>query len=101
MFPTYDGNGNVMGVYDATPVSPDGPQVRASSTKFTDNETGLSYYGYRYYSASMGKWINRDPIEEQGGLTLYGFNHNNPIGFVDPDGPLLRDELIRDRTGKL
>lgn len=112
MFPTYDGNGNVMGVYDATPLSAGGPQVRASyrygpfgesrgqdgllntafpfrwSTKFTDNETGLSYYGYRYYSASLGRWISRDPIEELGGLTLYGFNHNNPMGFVDPDGRL-------------
>ncbi len=36
------------------------------STKYTDAETGLSYYGYRYYDAVQGRWINRDPIEERG-----------------------------------
>jgi hypothetical protein len=31
----------------------------------------------------MGKFINRDPIGENGGLNLYGFVRNNPINFVD------------------
>jgi len=34
------------------------------STKFFDAETGLYYYGYRYYDPSTGRWPNRDPIDE-------------------------------------
>ena len=36
------------------------------STKYQDNETGLLYYGYRYYNADMGRWISRDPLGEPG-----------------------------------
>ena len=34
------------------------------STKYFDAETGLYYYGYRYYSPNLGRWISRDPIGE-------------------------------------
>jgi len=53
------------------------------STKFTDDESGLVYYGYRYYSPSTGRWISRDPIGEGGDLNLYGFGHNRPTTGVD------------------
>lgn len=53
------------------------------STKFCDWETGFSYYGYRYYDPSTGRWPNRDPIAERGGENLYGFVGNNPISRVD------------------
>jgi len=43
------------------------------STKYYDAETDLYYYGYRYYSPSLGRWISRDPIEEQGGMNLFVF----------------------------
>ena len=33
------------------------------STKYWDDETGLGYWGYRYYSPALGRWISRDPIE--------------------------------------
>jgi RHS repeat-associated protein len=56
------------------------------STKYQDDETGLVYYGYRYYSPSMGRWISRDPIEEEGGLNLYGFVGNDGINCFDPYG---------------
>ncbi|MFN0138233.1 MAG: RHS repeat-associated core domain-containing protein [Phycisphaerae bacterium] len=46
------------------------------STKYFDAETGLSYYGYRYYSARLGRWLSRDPIGEVGGINLYGFVGN-------------------------
>jgi len=46
------------------------------STKYQDDETDLLYYGHRYYNASTGRWPNRDPIEEQGGLNVYGFVRN-------------------------
>ncbi|MCF7855856.1 MAG: RHS repeat-associated core domain-containing protein, partial [Candidatus Pacebacteria bacterium] len=53
------------------------------STKYLDPETGLYYYGYRYYSPPLGRWVNRDPIWEWGGLNLYVFVENHPSGWVD------------------
>ena len=57
-------------------------------TKYTDMETGLiyyghRYYGHRYYDPRQGRFINRDPIEEEGGLNLYRFVGNNPVDGVD------------------
>jgi RHS repeat-associated protein len=49
-------------------------------------ETGLVYYGFRYYSPNIGRWINRDPIEEDGGVNLYGIVGNNPVNHIDPLG---------------
>jgi RHS repeat-associated protein len=59
------------------------------STKYRDEETGLLYYGYRYYSPGQGRWLSRDPIEESGGVNLYGFAGNAPASFVDPLGQAL------------
>ncbi len=56
------------------------------STKYYDTETGLYYYGYRYYSPSLGRWINRDPIEEKGGVNLYVFVNGDPINNIDSKG---------------
>ncbi len=39
-----------------------------------------------FYNPSTGRWLSRDPIGEQGGKNLYGFNYDNPIQFYDPDG---------------
>ena len=56
------------------------------STKYQDSETGLLYYGYRYYEPSTGRWLSRDPIEESGGANLYGFAHNDGVNRIDPLG---------------
>ncbi len=53
------------------------------STKPLDQTTGLYYYGYRYYDPLTGRWPSRDPIMENGGLNLYGFVGNNPVGWID------------------
>ena len=61
------------------------------STKFCDWESGLYYYGFRYYNPSTGRWPSRDPADEKGGLELYGFvandgiNHADKLGLVDVD----------------
>jgi RHS repeat-associated protein len=64
-----------------------GPMAKANpfrfSTKFQDNETDLLYYGYRYYSASTGRWLSRDPIEEAGGENIYAFPLGDPVNQVD------------------
>jgi len=42
--------------------------------------------GHRYYNPSLGRWPNRDPIKEFGGLNLYGYVKGNPISLIDPIG---------------
>ena len=41
------------------------------SSEYYDSETGLVYYNYRYYSPELGRWINRDPIGERGGVCMH------------------------------
>ena len=101
-FPTFDGNGNVASLLNASSgavvaayeYSPFGELLRCAgsyatsnpfrfSTKFTDDESGLVYYGHRYYSPGLGRFINRDPIEEAGGLNLYGFCGNDGVNGID------------------
>ena len=49
------------------------------STKYYDAETGMYYYGKRYYVVVLCRWLTRDPIEEQGGVNLYEFCGNDGI----------------------
>lgn len=86
----YDGDGNLTALIASADGSlaagyeydPYGNAVRASGryaqenpfrfcTKYYDVETGLSNYGLRYYSASLGRFVNRDPLEERGGWALF------------------------------
>ena len=48
--------------------------------------SGLYFAPYREYSAELGRWMSRDPIEEEGGLNLYGYVENNPMANSDPNG---------------
>ena len=67
-----------------------GPMAKANpfrfSTKYQDDETGLIYYGYRYYIPTTGRWPNRDPIQEEGGPNLCLFAGNASINGVDSLG---------------
>jgi RHS repeat-associated protein len=56
------------------------------STKYFDSETELRYFGFRYYNAKLGRWLNRDPIGENGGLNLSEWCHNNGINWIDAFG---------------
>ncbi len=60
------------------------------STKYEDAETGLLYYGFRYYDPITGRWPSRDPIEEEGGLNLYGMVDNDLVNYVDDLGNVKR-----------
>ena len=46
------------------------------SSEIYDSELALTYYNYRHYNPSDGRWINRDPIGIEGGLNLYVFVGN-------------------------
>ena len=48
--------------------------------------SGLSIAGARGYNAYLGRFMNRDPIEELGGVNLYAYVSNDPISFADPSG---------------
>jgi RHS repeat-associated protein len=94
----YDGNGNVVNSVDArsgvsagdlrydpfgriadrAPLAPVG-----FSSKYSDRETGLLYYGFRYYSSWTGRWLSRDPIGEAGGENLFLFSGNDPVNLFD------------------
>ena len=43
----------------------------------------VAYYGYRYYDPQTGRWPSRDPIEEEGGINLYGFVGNDGVNRWD------------------
>ena len=64
---TYDAFGRTISA--TGPLADTFPQ--RFSTKHFDPETDLYYYGYRYYSPTLMRWLNRDPIEEEGGMNLY------------------------------
>jgi RHS repeat-associated protein len=102
--PAYDSKGNIAALFNAAngnlaaayEYSPYGESLRAQvidatvaeqpfrfSSKFADPETGLVYFGRRYYSPSKGRFLGRDPIDERGGLNLYGFVGNNSINRWD------------------
>ena len=104
-FISYDGTGSVTGLINATGASvagrfeyspygevlrSTGPLSRSSpfrfSTKFWDQETGLVYYNFRFYSPQVGRWINRDPGAEPNGVNLYSFVFNAPVIHFDTDG---------------
>ena len=64
----------------------DGENPFRFSTKYFDDETELGYWGYRYYSPSLGRWLNRDPIGEYDDADLYVFVGNAPLVYADPLG---------------
>jgi RHS repeat-associated protein len=102
---TFDGNGNVDTLVNASSgvasasygYGPFGELVRVSgpmakpnhflfSTKIQDDETDLIYYGYRYYNASTGRWISRDPVGEAGGMNTYDFVNNDALTHIELTG---------------
>ena len=105
--PVYDVGGNIDAYCNAAGIvvaerrySPFGQMISAHcvndflfrrlhiwfSTKYLDLETGLYYFGGRFYSPTLCRWLNRDPLGERGGLNLYAFCRNDPISNYDKNG---------------
>lgn len=74
----YEAFGNILGEAD----SPSQPfEYRFSTKSFT---IGILYdYGFRFYNPSLGKWLNRDLIEEEGSKNLFSFCNNRPLFSID------------------
>lgn len=51
-----------------------------------EEESNLHYYRARYYSASLGRFIERDPLGYVDGMGLYSYTQSNPVNFVDAFG---------------
>ena len=60
------------------------------SSEYYDSELDLVYYNYRHYSPSLGRFLSRDPIEEQGGLNLY----EDQVLIDNNCGSLVRDAFL-------
>jgi len=98
-----DDQGNVVERRDFLPY---GEERLADSTtavtktdhKFTgkelDDETGLYYYGARYYDAEIGRFVSVDPWEGEfkvpQTLNKYAYTINNPVKYVDPTGQMIQ-----------
>ncbi len=84
--------------------NPTPPQLATGAStpfKFTgkerDQESGLDYFGARYYGSNMGRWMSPDwsndpdavpyaSLENPQSLNLYAYVRNNPLSHNDPDG---------------
>ncbi|HUP80551.1 MAG TPA: RHS repeat-associated core domain-containing protein, partial [Pirellula sp.] len=86
--------GNVSGEYEYGPF---GEVIKVSSstaelnpfrfsTRYYDTEVNMIYYAFRYLDYTSGRWLNRDPIEESGGINLYIGLKNDGINRFDPWG---------------
>jgi len=69
------------------PISLSGSLAGANVYRFSSKEihvnSGMYYYGYRWYDPNLQRWLNRDPIMELGGINLYGFVGNDPVDGCD------------------
>ena len=105
LFAVYDGNGNVSALVNASngevsanyEYGPYGEPIRVSgvisrenpyrfSTKRTVDSIDIILYEYRAYSPSLGRWLSRDLIGENGGVNLYGFVGGDAIDNFDAFG---------------
>ena len=86
---------------DATPAPPAHPILNSSffilnwtytfSAKEKDIETGLSYFGSRYYSPDLSIWLSVDPMAAKyPSLSPYVYCADNPVKLVDPNGDTLK-----------
>jgi RHS repeat-associated protein len=74
---------------DRTNYDPNVPEYEQPfrwSAKYWDDDTGLGYWGQRYYNPALARWLSRDPIEDLGGVNLYAYVGNDPVNWVDPLG---------------
>ena len=66
--------------------------MRQFTGKERDSESGLDYFGARYYGSALGRFTSPDPLLNSGRPWLpqswnrYVYSLNNPLRFIDPSG---------------
>ncbi len=75
----YDPFGRMIGKWGTLA---DANRYRFSTKEFIP-QAGIYQYGYRFYEPNFQRWLNRDPIQEVGGINLYEFTANSAINRVD------------------
>ena len=64
------------------------------NAKEFDEETGMYYYGARYYEPKLSLWLSVDPLEEKyPSLSTYCYAYNNPIQYIDVKGEKPKDRI--------
>jgi len=113
LYPLFDANGNILQKLSATSsvvmnvsYDPFGNIIDGTlsgeygfSTKPMVEDLNWYYYGFRYYDPETGRWPNRDPIEEQGGLNLYAFVGNDGVNSWDYLGNESAKDLVDIKVG--
>ena len=79
------------------------PNSHRFTGKEFDSETGLQYFGARFYDAGLGRFVGADPALLRGRpdsavkipqrLNLYAYSTNNPYRYLDPDGKFLFEAI--------
>jgi RHS repeat-associated protein len=96
----------MQGPWNHTPTDPDMPYLY--NGKELEGELGLGWYayGFRYYDASIGRFVGVDPLADAPlniGTSPYAYVWNNPLVFIDPDGRHgegVEDDYVFDENGK-
>jgi RHS repeat-associated protein len=94
-FFTYNPWGEEMHQYNANTFGFSSPYRFNSKEK--DEETGLHYYGARYYQSKLSVWMSVDPKAHMApDWTPYRFGFANPLLYTDPDGKFESPEKARE-----
>ena len=95
-FFTYNPWGEEMHQYNANTFGFSSPYRFNSKEK--DAETGMHYYGARYYQSKLSVWMSVDPLAHlREWVSPYNFLQNNPINRIDPTGAI--DNPVYDENG--
>ncbi len=114
IIPLYDGTGHVVALtnlnkdllasYAYGPfgekITANGPMANSNpwryATKYLDEETGLYYFGMRYFDPVTGQWLSRELLGERESINLYSYCRNDPVNKVDVLG--LKETPLRHPT---
>ena len=87
-------------VWRNLPQHPHRYETYTFSAKERDSETGLSYFGARYYSSDLSIWLSVDPMSDKYPSTSpYAYCRNNPIILYDPNG--MFDDWVMNKNGHI
>ena len=62
-------------------------------------QAGLVLCTHRYYSPDLARWLTRDPMGYEGGINVYAYCEDNPVGMIDPLGLDAFDDLTSLMSG--